>query len=243
MTQTIFHRVGGTVLDGSAVGYSETLAALDPGRDILLGLFKQAITSELGARWDAIKIGTQLATVDVVETDLPLRPTAQLMQSLKTTFPMLAVYRSGAGTIDEHTLDIERLTQPWELVYVLGPLPPEDIRRLGDVLPAVAKVVMGTVRLRGHPDYNSGALQFFPGRGNFGSCRVVSYEVGQAQFGGGEDAPTYWATQVNLETVEYVTPLDGIHPDLEGASYSMGVGGDGGTLPDLIGFDTDAVPE
>lgn len=242
MTQSLFHRVGATEFDGTANGFSETLEPLDPGRDILLGLFEQAITSELGSRWDAVKTGTQLASADVVQMTLPFRPDQGVMRQLRTEFPLLAVYRTGTATIEEHTLAIDKLTQPWQAVYVLGPLPIEDVRKLGDVLQAVAKVVRLTVERRGHPDFDGGALQFYPDKGAFGSCRVTGYEVGQAQFASGDDAPTYWMAQVNLETIEFVHPLDGFATDFEGASYGIGVEGDGGVLPDLINVDTDAIP-
>jgi hypothetical protein len=239
LTDTLFRRLGAATFDGLSGDYDESLAPLDPGRDILLGLFKQAIESELGARWNIARASTVLSAADVVADTLPLRPSPEIMQQRKAAFPLLAVYRSGKGTFEEHTFENDKLTQPWELLYTLGPLPPEDQRRLVDILPAIAKVVALVIRRRGHPDFDGGALQFFEGKGHFGAIRIVSYEVGQAQFGGGEAAPTYWTAQIDLETVEFANDLDGAFTGFDGASYEVGIGDDGGILPAAIIADTE----
>ncbi len=241
MTDTVFARHGATIFDGSALGYSDTLEPLDPGRDILLALFKKAIESELGSRFDVVTASTVLVASEVVEDSLPLRPNPELMQQRKAAFPLLCVYRSGTATIEEHTLEIDKITQPSEVVYTLGPLPASDIRKLGDILSAIPKLVQLVIKRRGHPEFDSGALQFFEGKGHFASVRAVSYETGQAQFGDA-GSPTYWTCQVNIETTELADGLPGETTDLVGAGYSIGIGNEGGVLPDALNIDTESTP-
>jgi hypothetical protein len=240
---TLFQRFGGFEFPAEAQDVTDTLAPLDPGRDILLGLFAQALTSELSAAWAVVSAGTVLAGTSVVQSQLPLAPSPELITTVAKPFPLLAVSRTGTATFEEHTLDIERMTQQWDVAYVLGPLPPEDQRRLVDVLQAAAKVIALTVKRRGHPDYDNGALQFFAGKGHFGAARVAQYEVGQAKFAGGDDAPHYHVLSLQLETVEYESWLEGAAAPMEGMSMSIGVGNDGGFLPDVVRIDSDTIPD
>ena len=57
MTQSLFQHFGALTLPVVAADVTGTggMVALDPGRDILLGLFRQAIISELGAAWNQVR--------------------------------------------------------------------------------------------------------------------------------------------------------------------------------------------
>lgn len=242
MTSSLYERFGALTLPVTATDVTSTLAPLDPGRDVLLGLFQQAIVSELGGAWNQVKPATVLNARSVVQHALPLEPTAENLRTLITEFPLLAVYRTGQATFEQHTLELWRLTQPWNVDYILGPLAIEDQRRLCDVLPAVAKVVTTAVERRGHPDYESGALQFFDGAGKFTACAVKSYELGPMRAGGGDDSAVYWACSMRLETVEIEEFREGYSEvPLIGAAFTFGVGDDDEILPDAIIADTDAV--
>lgn len=191
----------------SASDHEDTLAALDPGRQLLCDLFAAAIRADLGAAWDKIAEGTALNGKSVVEDVFAGRPTRALMRERRPDFPLLCVYRSGAATFDQATLEVERATQPWTCDFVLGALSPEDEQKLGDVFQAVSKVIARVIRRRGHESYKSGALQFFSDTARFGAIRLVRAESGNAVFAGGgvesEQGPTYFMLSCDLETVEH----------------------------------------
>lgn len=248
MTQSLFQHFGGLTLPVAAADVDGTggMVTLDPGRDILLGLFRQAIISELGAAWNQLRTElttTDLATTTVVNQTVPFDLRPQLARSLQFKYPVLAVYRTGEAQFSEHTLVWEKLTQQWGVEYVLGPLPIEDVRRIGDILSAVPKVIAAAIRLRGHPDYDSGAVQFFEDAGRFASVRPLSYAMGPAAFSDGADSPIYHTMSMKLETVELVADRDGFATDLEGASFTFGVGDGSQVLPAEVEADTDAIVE
>lgn len=240
MPQSLFRTFGGLTLPAAAG--VDTLVTLDPARDILTGLLKQAITSELGDAWNAIAPSTALGAAAIVASTLPLEPTPTHLTALKKSLPVLCVYRKGAAPVDLITFSHDRITQQWGVDYILPPLGPEDERKLVDVLPAVAKVIRLAVDgARGHPDYDSGALQFFPGKGNLARIRVLNYQVGRARFADTDvtDTPTYLACSVTLETWEVSYYRDGSSTDLDGETFDLGVGDGEGVVPDLTAADTE----
>lgn len=249
----MFERFGGLELPvpGTDIGASG-LAALDPQRDILLELFAAAINAELGEAWTQARLAggarAKLHATLPVAYKLPDEPTEQLLTTLVTSFPVLAVHRSGTGLYEEHTLEISRLKQPWSLHYILGPLDVIDARQLKDVCVAVAKIVALVVQRRGHKAYQSGALQFFSGNAPdepspFTSIRVVSHEgPGQAVFAN-EAQVTYWAIEMRLETTEISSDVDDASSGaLDGMSLTVNVGGGEGLTPALVVAKTDQDP-
>lgn len=222
------------------------LAALDPSRDLLLELFASAINSELSEAWAAVKASSSktLAATPVADR-LPDEPTEKLMTSRKAAFPLLALHRTGVATYDPITLEITRLTQPWGLHYILGPLDAIDARQLKDICVAVAKIVVLVIRQRGHRSYQGGALQFFgehsPDQHSpLTSVRLVSHEgPGQAVFGGESSTITYWAIEMRLETTEISGYDPEVEAELDAANITVGVGGTEGTLPAAIVAATD----
>lgn len=234
---SVYRRSGGLRLDGTDAGVTETLEPLDPGRDAMLALFRQAIISELGPAWDRAKSDTPHASSAVVEDTWPGALTPEVVRSVKLGYPLLALARTGEATVGELTFDVEQITQQWTMDYVVGPLAPEDQRKLRDILSAVPRVIVEVIRRRGHPDHESGALQFF---GHFASVRLRSFESGAAPFAG-EGQPLYHGVSCTLETTETTGDIPGAAAELEGFSLSGGVVGTGGTLPDAVSFDSDPV--
>lgn len=248
MTQSLFQHFGALTLPVVAADVSGTggMVALDPGRDILLGLFRQAIISELGGAWNQVRADlsvTEMASASVVNQTVPFDLRPQLARSFQFKFPVLAVYRTGEAQYLEHTLVWEKRVQQWGVDYVLGPLPIEDVRRCGDILTAVPGVIVGAIRRRGHPDYDGGAVQFFEDAGRFMSVRALTSVGGEAQFAEGADSPTYYAMSMKLETQEILSDRDGFATDLEGASFTFGVGDGSQVLPAAVEADTDAIVE
>src|SRR3990167_4927542 len=204
-TTSLYRRHGAFELpyEASEASATGSLAILDPARDILLDLFESAIVSELAGVWNVVRTGTALATAAVVQSALAQQPSLQVLRSLLTPFPLLCVHRT-EGTFDEYTLAQDRLTQRWDIDYVLGPLPPEDVRRLGDVLTAVGKIIRLCVTRGGQLSYQSGAAVFGPGEGTarFSYAWLRSAKHGAARFAGDEDATIYYAVSLVLETEE-----------------------------------------
>lgn len=246
--ESMYERLGGLELPVTAADIGSTgLAALDPSRDLLLDLFTAAINSELGDAYTKVRqeLGEResLGSLPVSDT-LADEPSAANMQQRKALFPLLALHRSGTATYEPYTLEITRLTQPWTLHYILGPLDVIDSRKLKDICVAVAKVVALVIRKRGHESFQGGALQFFgaasPDQPSpLSSLRIVSYEgPGQAVFG--ESTTMYWAIEIRLETGELSSYVEDAHgSDLDGADMHVAVGGGEGLVPEMIIARTD----
>ncbi len=237
----LYRHFGAFEMRADASGITDTLEPLDPGRDVLLALFKQAILSDLGPYWNVARTDTPFAAAAVVQDTWPGPLTPEVVKARKIDWPLLAVYRSGEAAVEQHTLEVDKITQEWAVDYVIGPLSPEDQRKLRDILQAVPKVLRETIRRRGHPDYASGALQFFEGTGRFAAVNLKSFEVGAAPFAG-DSAPLYHAVSCVLETMEIDGPLAGAEATLDGMSMSLGLSGPEGTLPDAVSADSEAWP-
>lgn len=251
--ESMYQQLGGLELpvQPSTIG-ATGLASLDPARDRLLELFAAAINSELTDAWTAAlnNVGgprPKLGELPVMDK-LPDEPTESHLTQRATGFPLLAIHRMGIGTYDQQTLEITKLTQPWALHYILGPLDLIDGRQLKDICVAVAKVVALVIRKRGHASYQNGALQFFgtnspQGISPFTSIRIVSHEgPGQATFGGQDSATIFWAMEIRLETTEISAYNEDAEPELEAGIISVNVGGGEGLTPQLIIADTDQDP-
>lgn len=258
MTDSLYQGFGGLSLPVSVAGTETTLTSLDQARATLAALFKAAINAELGALWTLAAADSPLAGSSPCQATLELAPTAQTMKQWKATgWPLLCIYRDGSGVLEQHTLNgqIERLTQPWGLDYILGPVDIGDLRKLGDIFQAVTKVVRLCIRKRGHPAYQSGALQFFPNadvngdvplfpeKSLLGSIELKSVDGPphyQARFAGAEDSLSYFAISMHLETVEYTYDDAEADPNVEAADFNVAGGGSDGTIADFVIAKTDA---
>lgn len=243
ITDSMLRTWGGLELPAEAGDLSENaLTSLDPGRDVLLALFASAINSELGEAWTAA-VATLPSThplygTQPVEDTLPFEPSAHVMTERKAGFPLLSLSREGTATVEEYTLEKDKLTQQWTLCYVLSPLDVLDKRKLGDMMSAVPKVVALAIKQRGHASYSS-SLQFFD---HFASIRMTGSQVGNVQFA--ENSPIFWhICEMTLETVEITGYRDGAFGIAEAVDYTIGVGGDEGVQPSLVLGSSDQDPE
>jgi hypothetical protein len=246
-TESLYQSFGGTTFPTTAADVTDTLVSLDPGRDLLLELFASAINSELGEVWTAVTgtMGTShpFAGTTPVQGKLPEEPTRQNLTSLKKGFPLLALHRDPEEETkyEPYTLEVDKLTQQWKLHYILGPLDVIDQRKLKDIGQAVAKIVKLVIKKRGHPSYQSGALQFFGDTGSFSRVDLLSSKgPTQAGFGEGSDTTIYWSMLMKLETEELSSFVEGSLAEVEAADISVGIGGGEGILPDAISAQTDA---
>lgn len=215
----------------------------DPARDRLIGLFTQAIKSELGEAWAVAASGTVLDGTDPVADTLYEQPRKSVLREGGYSFPLLAVYRAGEAEHGWKTLEIRQQVQTWGCDYILGPLKAEDYRRLGGALAWVAKVIDSTIESRGHPDYESGALQFFPGVGGLAELSVARSQEGLAEFGDQGEGLELYALSLELRSVEHDSHDEDAFADFVGARHTVGVGGGEGVLPDGIVADTEFGPD
>lgn len=241
-------RVGALELPTEA-DVGATLRELDPAKEILIAVFRAAILADLGPRWETARTGTPLADRDPVESTLDIEPTQEIIQQERLKFPLLAVYRDGNAEVTEFTLAIDRVTQRWGVDYVLGPLDPAAIRRIGNALHAVARIVMEVVNVGGHPAYGMDQSGTQPKQvlvgsyedcTGFSSIRVVSWQTGQASFATDGQGPTYWWMTLQLETTEddaRTDPYLGI-PDHQAADFKLGTGNEDGVIDDLVEFES-----
>lgn len=233
---SLYTTFGGLTLPAEADEETGTLASLDPARDQLLDFFSTVINSEFTVAWRGITDNPLGASSTPVADTLPDEPTQQLMTERKCGFPLLALHRDGTGTFEDYTLERDKLTQPWKLHYILGPLDVIGQRKLGDLCQAVAKTLRKVVRQRKHRSYQDGALQFFGDTSSLAAIELNSYEYGNASFASaGEAATLYFACEMTLTTVEYSGYVEGSEEsDLTGLDLAVGVGDEDEILPDTI---------
>jgi len=244
--------VGGGVsfpVDGAGVSDAELFSAVDPQTDLIIALFKSALNAELGGStstvtstswWAAARVGTTLATAMPVTDTLYQQPTKAFLGEARVRFPLLAVYR-GAVEFEEHTFEEDNANWTWGVDYILGPLTPEDRRRIGAALTAAAKILQRVVRRRAHPSYAGGAVQF-AGETNqevLGEWALKSGSIGPASFADDGEGVEYLGLHVELLGVERSHERDDIDPAFEGATYELGVGGTAGVIPNLVGLRTE----
>jgi len=234
VTQSLIETFGGLSLPAQAGDVDTTLAPLDPGRDALLALCAAAINAELGAAWRKVVATVpseqQIDRQNPVGDTFPGAPTPATMLERKAHFPLLALHRDGRGVYEPHLIDHDRLRQPWEMHYILGPLDVGDTRRLQEACIAAAKLVSRTISQGGHPAYQGGALVLFgsdPETALFGELRMVSHEgPGQAVFAGDEKQTPYMAITMQLESLEYPSlRSDDSAGALDGVDLDVGIGG------------------
>ena len=121
-------------------------------------------------------------------------------------------------------------------MWVLGQADVAEKRKLADFLVAGAKVIRLTIERRGHPDYDSGALQFFPTKGALGACRLVSFSVEPRTLN--EKDPTAWlGLDATLQTVEYSNIDTDSFEDAEYAEIDIDLNTDD-PVTDFIDIDT-----
>lgn len=225
-----------------------TLTSLDPARDTLLELFAAAINSELGAAWtavtDTLPAGHKLSGTSPVQDTVPSAPSEQLLTQRKHGWPVLMLHRDGRGEFSDHGLELDKLTQPWKLYWIVGPLDIIDQRKILDIGQAIAKVLRLVIRKRGHRAYQNGALQFFDDTTPLSSVELNSYMgPAHAGFAGESSTVQFWALEVTLTTTEISADLEGSSgSDIEAIDLTLGVGGEEEIMPALVLGQSDAEP-
>jgi len=222
---------------GTDVADDQLFSAFDPVRDTLIALFQTALVAELAKAWNVARVGTRLSDREPVADVLHEMPRRGLLQQQLFKYPLLCVYRT-SSTSDELTLWRERITQLWGVDYIIGPLDPAEYRRLGGALQAAQKLLQLTLRQSGHPAYLGGRVVLTPDNGGLDTARVVSTQIGPAQYGETDEGQEFHAMSMVLETTELdALDLDAI-PVFEGVTATLGVGDAFQVFPDLVVGDT-----
>lgn len=228
--------IGATSFPLDPNDYDDTLAPLDPARDAILALFKDAINAELGTVWTQTAAGTPLAAAAVVADTWPGLPEPEVVTQRKCAFPCLFFGRDGQGTVEEYSLAADRLSQQWGLHYILSPLDIGDLRKLGDILIGVVKAVVLTIDAGGHPAHQDGRLVLY--ENGLTTMRMLNYQAGRARFA--EEGPVYLAVSMTLETTEISAASEASEAPLTGASFGLGTGNSEGVIDPLVQSMTEA---
>lgn len=241
MADSLLVQVGNTVLPSKAsdVAADQSLAPLDPARDVLLACLAAAIVFELGPAWDVVTSGIDsLAGVSPVADTWPGSPTPDVVLQRKTAFPCLFLARDGLATYDDFTLARRRRTQIWGLHYIMSPVTIGDRRRIDDALKFIGDVAQATIERGGHEAYSGGSRAL--AEIGFSTLRLVSTQSGQARFAEGETAaPIYNALSCILESTEIMRPVPGTAAPFNGASFALGTGDGSGVIAGLVNSDTE----
>ena len=250
MTEHLYASWGGLTLpipDSAVDGSNLNLTDLDPLTAQLVGLFAQAIRSELTTVWSTVCAALPTdhplrGSTDPVADTLEQEPSSDVLRERKTAWPLLAVHRTGEVEFDERGDQVEQ----WLVHYILGPRQGvvED-RKLGAALPTVARIISLAVEEKSHPDYQSGALCFFGDTlADEPLARMISvkgWNVGTGKFTDEERGPVYPALLLSLNVLEGFTwnaeaygPCTGMYVHVHGGDAEQ-------LVPDLVIADTDHV--
>jgi hypothetical protein len=247
----IYESVGSMTLpiDPTLVDSDLSLDVLDPACAMLTGLFKQALKSELDTVWTAVCAGLPsdhplYGSTSAVADALELEPTSDVMRERKPDWPLLCVHRTEQATYERDSFGNVTRKQTWNAHLILGPRAGiASDRKLQAVLIRASDILALVVERRGHPDYASGALQFFgstlDGPHYLDSCYVVSSGVGNASFAD-QDA-VYHAMRMVLETTEGSDDTLAAYPEFQGGTIHIGTGDASGVLPEVVELDTDHI--
>lgn len=241
---TLYQGVGGTNFPLTADDVTDSFAPLDPARDRLLALFKAAINSEFSAAWTKVTAtlenGHKLIGTSPVEDTLPLPPNGSAMTERKPGFPLLAFHRQGEPRVEQYRLAEFQRSQDWHLHYVMPPLDTAGQRKIGDIFLGVATLVGLVIRNRGHAAYDSGALQFFEGKGSLSSVELINTQgPAPAVFSGDESGATHLAMLMTLRTTEVTSDDMDAFVSLTGFSDTIDSGDGTGLVPALVEFNSD----
>lgn len=226
---------GGVSFPLNATNFEGSFVPLDPARSRMAALFAAAINYELSSVWSKL-VGTNTPLVNSrpVESIFELDPQTHLTKQVNLKYPLLALHRLGEQIWSEHTMQVDKCDQDWNLHYILPNLDIGDTRRIFDVLRIVPEIVRRVIRARGHIAYDNGELQFFQNKGGLGSVKMMKAEWGQARFGGEVESPVWLATTITLHTVEYGADSELEFGSLDSIDWNIGVGDSTGIIPDLI---------
>lgn len=212
----------------------------DLAQSTLLSLFQAAINDELTGVFAKVAAGTALDHDSLplipVRDVWPGRWSPQVAKQRKTTFPVLALYRTGAREWNELTLGVDQATQKWGIDLILGPVDVGDQQRIERILPRIGVLVQRVLRNRGHKSFQSGAcLWGVQETGSLSSVWMDKDEFGPAQFVGDDGGVTYLGWSAQLTTTEVDSNVgDGDAVDLLGTTFTFGVGGSDGVIPGAI---------
>jgi hypothetical protein len=186
--------------------------------------------------WGDAVIGSALSGSAPVQQKLPALPEAEILAQMKVGWPLLAVGPSDntAGS-EPFSIDQTKLTQRWDVDFILCPHAIAGEIKFRPVLRAVDKVLRLTVLEGGHRAYLTRTNGNFEHAANvltdsgddccgFYAARVVESFSGPARFV--KDGPRFLAASITLETEEISEYLagdeDGESVPLEGASGDFG---------------------
>lgn len=205
----------------------QTLAtALDPAKEILLGLIEFTINAYLGPVWGVIKpfLTSKFSDGYVIQHKLAFDPEPYIGKAQVLKFPLLAGWRSKT-TNKEFSLNLRQTETTWNLTYVIGEATIEDIGHLDGLLHGVENAIKTALDYGFYPGYLDGYNCLCDK--NFGcKFQLVNYltcEFNSWQISNGESLIVYPALMITFATQENVnTPID-IYPDLNGATINANV--------------------
>jgi len=225
--------------DGCAVN-------LDPGLAAISGLICAAVEADCGDAWR--KIISELEATNFlasstgpIGTVLTTIPTPQNMTQIKSTWPILAVYREGEPDIGSYSIDYRNITQRWSIDWVAGPFGPDTQRKVGHFWVKIRDSILSAITQGMHPSFDSGKYQF---RGQFSEIWPISAagpavsdtlttEKGSGYFGGSIILQTVErltfqnnaaAIETDFEGGAYLTPNDGYGDNATGADVTVNYG-------------------
>ena len=219
-------------VDGCAIN-------LDPGLEAIASLLCAAVEADCGNSWRKIiselEANSFLAeSTGPIGSVLTMIPTPQNCTQMKSTWPVLAIYREGEPVVGSYSLDYRNLTQRWSIDWICGPLGPDTQRKVGHFWVKVRDSMLNAIIQGMHPAYDSGKYQF---HGQFAEIwptdsagpavsDTLTTEKGAGYFGGmiiiqTIERQTFQnnvsATESDFDGSAYLTPNDGYGDKATGA--------------------------
>lgn len=238
MTDYDSFRHGGVTYPLPASTANPLLNDADPALHHALEFLAAALNIYVGARLSAQAALEGLVISNAVAQKLHTEPAPFLLAD-KFTFPALAIYRKGE-TYPEKLVAWARDVAEWELAYILPPLTPRQIDKLGPILRSVAQALRYAIDQGFHPAYNGGQLVW-------AAAGIESIALTSIRYGGyepiSEISSYYRAIVGTLQVVERQSPFAGDFEGLAGVDAAVDLeAADESVVPDVVEVKVDFDP-
>jgi len=223
-------RHGGVTYPLPASTASSLLRDADPALYFALEYLSAVLQLHLGARLTAQAALEGLTIASAVAQKLHSEP-APFLYADQLRFPTLAIYRKNE-TYTDKAVSFAHDAGEWEYAYILPPLTPRQIDKLGPILRSAAQIVRHAVDQGWHPAYNSGQKVWT-------DAGVSSIRVVGVRYGGYEpiaEISTYYRAIVGtMQVVEREMPYEeGFELFDGGAATIDGADADGTVVSDFV---------
>lgn len=208
----IFAKIGQTQfpVDPPTEDITSLAKYLDPLQDELINFLVSEIRKELDPIFLKAISNTSLYNAQsIIETVLPIAISPQVLNTYNASFPIFSLSRASEATYAEYSLAQSKLTQNWDLTYILGALDLDAERKLSSILSAISKVTKLSLKRNAYNKFE-----------NILSITPTTSRVGRAAFSDTPNSPNLLVLEMNIITEELTEDTD-CYPDLYDVDWEI----------------------